>query len=105
LRRGVRLLWFWCELGDAGCQRTLEARPERRRVAAGEQVIVRVVGYDDEGRGAAVSGATVRLGSLQAQTGADGRATLVMPAGARRVRVTAAKQGLVPSFPAAVLTP
>jgi hypothetical protein len=57
-----------------------------------------VRGYDDEGRGVAVAGATVFLGSATAQTGAEGVATVTVPA-AGRLRLTAAKPGAVRSFP------
>ena len=37
LRDGRRVTWFWCEQDDSGgCQRTLEARPDRTTAAPGE---------------------------------------------------------------------
>ncbi len=38
-----------------------------------------VRGYDDQGKGVGVQGATVRLGSATATTGADGIAVLTVP--------------------------
>lgn len=99
LRRGVRVLWFWCELGADGCQRTLDVRPARRAVVAGAPVTVTVRGHDDDGRGVPVEGARVRLGSAAAVTGPDGRAVLEMPAGRRRVELRATRTGMVRSFP------
>lgn len=99
LRRGARVLWFWCELSETGCQRTLVVRPSRRRAGAGEPVGVRVLGYDDEGRAAPVASAAVRLGGSRGTTGADGRVTLEMPGGAARVRLTASAPGTVRAFP------
>ena len=99
--RGGRLLWFWCiQNRSNGCQRSLEARPETSTVAPGAPLRVTVNGYDDNGRGMPVAGALVRLGAAQALTGADGVATVTMPAGA--VRVTAEHDGMVRSFPVRV---
>ena len=100
LRGGDRVLWFWCDTqADGGCQRTLEAKPDRTTAAPGETLRVTVRGYDNNGRGALIEGATVRLGSAVAVTGADGVATLVVSGPGR---VVAAKDGLVRSFPVAV---
>jgi hypothetical protein len=99
LRGGDRLLWFYCRMqSSGGCQRTLEAVPDRTTAAPGEPLRVTVRGYDDNGRGIAVAGATVALGSATAQTGADGVATVTVPA-AGRLRLTASKAGAVRSFP------
>jgi hypothetical protein len=103
LRAGQRLLWFWCTLDQAqGCQRTLDARPDRSAAAPGEALRVTVRGYDDHGAGVAVAGATVRLGSATAVSGADGVATLTVPAGAGRLRLQATRAGMVRAFPTAV---
>jgi hypothetical protein len=103
LRAGQRVLWFWCELGSTdGCQRTLEARPDRRRAAPGETLGVTVRGYDDNGRGVAVEGATVRLGAVEAVTGADGAATLTVPAQTGALQLTATRDGMVQAFPSEV---
>ena len=97
LRGGQRVLWFWCEQdGSGGCQRTLEARPERTAAAPGEALRVTVRGYDDLGRGVPVEGATVRLGSATALTGADGVAVLTVTEGGA---LQATKDGLVRAFP------
>ena len=98
--KGGRLLWFWCvQNRSTGCQRTLEARPERSTVAPGGSMRVAVRGYDDNGRGVPVAGALVRLGGAQALTGADGVAVVTAPPAPARVRLTAERAGLVRSFP------
>jgi hypothetical protein len=103
LRAGQNVLWFWCELDSSdGCQRTLEARPDRRRAAAGEPLRVTVRGYDDNGRGVVVAGAVVRLGAAEAVTGADGVAALTVPAQADRLTLTAEHDGMVQAFPSEV---
>jgi hypothetical protein len=97
-------LWFWCvQDRTAGCQRTLEARPERSTVAPGAPLRVTVRGYDDNGRGVPVAGALVRLAAAQALTGADGVAVVTAPAAPGRVRLTAERAGLVRSFPVRVV--
>lgn len=101
LRTGDRLLWFWCVSGRAGCQRTLAVGAPRTVVATGP-LTVRVRGFDDRGRGAAVAGATVTAGDRTATTGADGTAVLPGP-WSGTITVQAAKRGLVPSFPEEVL--
>jgi hypothetical protein len=98
LRDGQRVLWFWC-VQASRCQRTLEVRPDRASAAPGEALRVTVRGYDDLGRGAAVAGATVRLGAASAVTGADGTAVLTVPAAAGRVDLEAERAGMVPAFP------
>jgi hypothetical protein len=84
---------------SAGCQRTLEARPERSAVAPGAPLRVSVRGYDDNGRGVPVAGALVRMGEAQALTGADGVATVIAPATPGTRRLTAERDGMVRSFP------
>jgi hypothetical protein len=102
--RGGRLLWFWCVQNRSnGCQRTLEARPERATVAPGAPLRVSVRGYDDNGHGVPVTGALVRLGAAQALTGADGVATVVAPAAPGILRATAEHAGMVRSFPERVV--
>jgi len=99
LRGGDRLLWFWCDMQrSGGCQRTLEAVPDRTTAAPGETVRVTVRGYDDAGRGVLVPGATVRLGSTSALTGADGVATVPVTASGR-LELSATAPGTVPAFP------
>ena len=99
LKSGQRVTWFYCRLRDGGCQRTLalEARVEPGAVS------VTVRGYDDEGRGIAVEGATVGAGSVSAVTDADGGARLALPAG--RHRLVAEKEGVVRSFGERVVVP
>jgi hypothetical protein len=100
LRAGQRVLWFWCvkDAADA-CQRTLAVAPERSTSRPGEPLRVTVRGYDENGKGVLVAGATVRLGGITSITGADGVATLLAPALAGRYRVRADKPGTVVSFP------
>ena len=57
---------------------------------------MRVTGYDDNGRGAPVEGAAVRLGPLELSTDAAGVARATLPPG--RYGVVATKDGLVRSF-------
>ena len=103
LRDGQRVTWFWCEQDDTGgCQRTLEARPDRTTAAPGETLSVTVRGYDDQGRGAAVEGATVTLGSATAVSDAAGTAVLSVPAEPGEHPLEAARDGLVPAFPVEV---
>jgi hypothetical protein len=101
LRRGARVLWFWCvqRRGEA-CQRTLEVSSPGS-VAAGAAVPVTVRGYDDNGRGVPVAGATVRLGAASAVTDAAGAATLPAPASGS-ARIVAEHAGMVRSWPRAV---
>lgn len=98
-----RITWFWCELQSSGsCQRTLEARPDRTSAAPGEALRVTVRGYDDQGKGVAVQGATVRLGSASAVSGADGVAVLTVPAASGTLRLQAERSGMVRAFPRGV---
>jgi hypothetical protein len=97
---GQRITWFWCELQQSGsCQRTLEVRPAHSTAEPGGVLRVTVRGYNDQGNGVAISGATVRLGSATATTGAGGIAVLPVPdtRGTRKLRATRA--GTVPAFP------
>jgi hypothetical protein len=98
LRRGARVLWFWClqERVEA-CQRTLEVA-SASSVAAGGVLAVTVRGSDDNGDGVPVAGATVRLGAAAAVTDASGVAQVVAPA-AGSYRLTAERDGMVRSWP------
>jgi hypothetical protein len=103
LRDGQRVTWFWCEQDDSGgCQRTLEARPDRTTAAPGETLSVTVRGYDDQGSGIAVEGATVRLGSASAVSDAAGVAVLTVPAESGELALDATADGLVRAFPVEV---
>jgi hypothetical protein len=103
LRHGQRVTWFWCEQqASGGCQRTLEARPERRSVQPGEALRVTVRGYDDFGRGLPTAGAVVRLGSAVATTDAMGVAVLTAGPATGRLRLKATRAGLVRAFPVTV---
>jgi hypothetical protein len=92
LRRGQRLTWFYCRLRNGGCQPTLELklRPEPGGV------VVSVRGYDDEGHGLTVQGATVSAGGVSALTDADGQASLALAPG--RHLAIATKEGTIRSF-------
>ena len=92
LRAGQRVTWYFCRLRQGGCQRTLELRTR----AEPGTVVATVRGYDDEGRGAAVAGATVSAGGVSALTDADGHARLALAPG--RYRAVAEKAGLIRSF-------
>ncbi len=99
LRRGQRVLWFWCVKDAADrCQRTLEVTRAGKPVMAGGPVSFSVRGYDDFGRGVPVEGASVRLGDSAALTGADGSLTLMAPA-AGTYAVRAERPGMIVSFP------
>lgn len=91
LRSGDRVLWFWC-VRASKCQRTLDVAARR----TGPDVLVSVRGYDDQGRGVPVAGATVDAGGVRAVTGADGRVTVSAP---NATSVLARKAGMVRSFP------
>ncbi|HYM54819.1 MAG TPA: hypothetical protein VES97_05615, partial [Solirubrobacteraceae bacterium] len=103
LRSGERVLWFWCHAGGGGCQRTLELAPAASTVSRGGSLAVTVTGFDNEGRGAPVAGAIVRLGADFASTGRGGRATLLAPSTPGRYQVSASRRGLVPSFPGTIV--
>jgi hypothetical protein len=98
LNRGARVLWFWCaQTGGEACQRTLEVS-SAASVGADGTLPVTVRGYDDNGNGVPVAGATVRLGSATAVTDASGVARVVAP-GAGAYRLTAERDGMVRSWP------
>ena len=99
LRAGQRVTWFFCRLRDGGCQRTLGLKAS----LDGAELLVTVRGYDDEGRGEPVEGATVTAGALSVLTAADGSARL--PAEAAASRLVATKDGLVRSFAERVAVP
>jgi hypothetical protein len=94
----TRVLWFWCDSGPTGCQRTLSATPERRSASPGETLAVRVRAYDDHGAGVAGAGARVTLGSASAVADAQGVARLEVPARTGTLDVVATQSGRVRSF-------
>jgi hypothetical protein len=105
VRSGDRVAWLYCrQQADAvGCQRSLRVVPAKRRGLAGESLHVRVLAYDDRGRGRAAAGArvTLRAGRTEitaARAGADGAALLTFP-GPGSYALEASAEGLVPSFP------
>jgi hypothetical protein len=100
LRGGNRVLWFWCSMTASGdCQRTLVLGVSSSRVAPGARVTVTVTGDDNEGRGVAVRGAIVTVGSARASTNARGQVALAVPRSAGSASITAQAAGLVPAFP------
>lgn len=103
LGAGERVLWFWCEAHSGGCQRTLEVGASATTVSRDGALTVAVTGYDNDGRGAPVAGAIVTLGTDFASTGASGRATLIAPSTPGRYTVSAARRGVVPSFPETIV--
>jgi hypothetical protein len=99
LRAGQRVTWFYCRLRAGGCQRTLELTPRGEPGA----LVATVRGYDDEGRGVPVEGATVTAGGASAVTGANGEARLALPPGS--YLAVAENPGMVRSFPERVEVP
>lgn len=101
LRNGDELVWFWCAAVGSGCERTLGISAPAS-VAPGARMTVSVLGYDNEGRGSAMSGARVSIGGTAAVTGSAGTVTFRMPSRAALYTVRATRPGSVPSFPAVV---
>jgi hypothetical protein len=99
LRRNQRVTWFYCHFEDGSCQRTLVLKKK----IEGSLLTVRVLGYDDDGQGVAVAGATVSVGTIQGLSGPDGRIRFTLPPG--RFRIVAEKAGLIRSFPERVAIP
>lgn len=102
LKAGDRLLWFWCKQGSSGCQRTLEITPVATTVSRGAKVSVTVRGYDDQGKGKVIPGATVTLGGEIVTTNSAGRATVTPPELRGPVLVFATANGMADAFPAKV---
>jgi hypothetical protein len=98
LRAGQRVTWFYC-LRAADCQRTLEVRAK----PATGGIVATVLGYDDNGDGVPVVGATVSAGQITGITGPDGRVQMALPPGTHRL--VARKDGLVRSFTERVEVP
>ena len=61
-----------------------------------------VRGYNDQGKGVGVQGATVRLGTATATSGLDGIAVLTVPQASGRLSLAAKRAGMVPAFPTTV---
>lgn len=92
LRSGQQVLWFWCRMGDRGCQASLDIH----LTAEGRAVLVRA--FDDAGRARPVGGATVTLADgTSLISDAAGRVTL--PATVSDTTAVATAPGLVRSFP------
>jgi hypothetical protein len=98
LRAGARVTWFWCHVTarDNGCPHTLVTTA----TATAGELVVHVRQYDDRGKGAPASGATVHVGTAAATTAAEGSARLSVPAG--RYSVWAEQPTRIRSFPVAV---
>ncbi|MDQ3648459.1 MAG: hypothetical protein M3433_07745 [Actinomycetota bacterium] len=95
LRRGRRVTWFYCKANAEGeCQRSLGLRVS----APGAGLVsVRVIAYDDEGKGVPAAGARVRLGGLGALANAEGLASFTAAPGRYGIRATRA--GNVRTYP------
>lgn len=95
LRSGRRVTWFYGRTRAGGeFQRTLELRAVD---VQGGVVTARVRGYDNEGRGVPVAGASVSVrGGARVITDATGTAVLTLAPGTHVLK--AEKQGLVRSF-------
>lgn len=95
LRSGRRVTWYYGRTRAGGeFQRTLELKAV---VAPGGLVTVRVRGYDNEGRGVPVAGATVSVrGGVRVLTDSTGAAVLTLAPGTHTLK--AEKEGLVRSF-------
>jgi hypothetical protein len=93
LRSGQRVTWFYGRMRGGSFQRTLELTAKQSGTGT---VVLRVRGYDDDGRGVPVEGADVISRAGSAVTGARGEAVLNVPPGSYVLR--ARKRGLVPSF-------
>ena len=92
LRRNQGVTWFYCRLRGGSCQRSLTLRFWFR----GDLVVFDAKGYDDDGDGVAVPGATIDYGSATLTTDSRGRASTAQLPGSFSVRVR--KRTLVPSF-------
>jgi hypothetical protein len=103
LRQGAHLLWFWCNAFAGGCQRTLDTAPSATTISPRALLNVAVTGYDNEGRASPVAGAIVTVGSDFASTGAGGNAALIAPGTPGRYTLSAARPGLVTSFPETIV--
>jgi hypothetical protein len=105
LRRGDRVIWFYCVFEEGSCQRSLELT----WTLAGRVLTGLVTGYDDSGEGAPTAGARIvarRVGGARQvmRTGVDGKASgLTLAPGDYVVRAT--KRGAIRSFDTPVTVP
>jgi len=99
LRAGQRVTWFYCRMGLAGCQRTLELGAPVRRVAAGSALGVHVHAYDDLARGRSAAGATVTLAGARFVADAGGNVTVTAPAQPGRHLLYASQPGSIQAVP------
>ena len=102
LAPGGTVLWFYCQMGAQGCQRTLTVASQDSTVAAGAPLMVTVTGSNERGARAPVGGATVTLGASSASTPGSGVATVIAPSEPGSYQLSASAPGLVPSFPVTV---
>ena len=93
LKDGQRVIWFYCRLVQANCQRTLGVKVASP--APGE-LDVSVRAYDDRGKSIPASGATVHVGEQTATADQFGSAKLNFPPGT--YRVWAERDGGIRSF-------
>lgn len=99
LRRGQRVLWFYCVFVDSSCQRSLDVETE----VDGGELQVSVDAYDDEGEGVDAARATVIVrprkgrGVVRRATDGEGRVSIALESG--RYEVFARKAGTIRSFP------
>lgn len=94
-----RILWFWCRMGKAGCQRTLETTALADVGTAGQDLDVRVRAYDDQGKGVPAAGSTVTVGhDAAAVADADGIAHVRLGAETGTLGVVATQPGRIRSF-------
>ena len=93
----AQVLWFWCQAFGGGCQRNL-ALSAASAVSRGGTLRVRVTGYDNYGRGAAMAGARVTLAGSAATTGGSGVVTLRAPSRPGAFTLAASRPGSVPAF-------
>ncbi len=102
LGAGAKVLWFYCQMGAQGCQRTLTVAPQTRTVAAGAPLTVSVSGSNERSSSTPVADAAVTLGPSRASTEDDGIAVVAAPTIPGSYELSATAPGTVPSFPVAV---
>ena len=94
LEGGEEVLWYFSETGGANSGDELELRVPAR-VRPGRTFVVRAFSYDGTGRRSAAAGATIAIGSNEAVTNREGRATL--GAGRRSLTLRARRGNDIPS--------
>ena len=95
LRQNRRVTWYYCRASAEGeCQPSLDLRVS---TPGAGQVSIRVIAYDDAGKGVPAAGAEVRLGGLTAIANAEGLASFTVAPGRYGVRAT--RTGNVRTYP------